>query len=114
MMKGYLDSKGIFVSEPKIAKSLERVAPDSFQSRRHNIIDRTNPHPYAANYFGHKIHLDQNEKLVMFGTTHIIAVDGFSGMIVSHLTIPIKNNKMIYEHVYRYIINNNINTCVCY
>ena len=113
-MKGYLDSKGIFVSEPKNAKSLERVAPDSFQSRRHNIIDRTNPHPYAANYFGHKIHLDQNEKLVMFGTTHIIAVDGFSGMIVSHLTIPIKNNKMIYEHVYRYIINNNINTCVCY
>ena len=44
MMKGYLDSEGIFVSEPKIAKSLERVAPDSFQSQRHNIIDRTNPH----------------------------------------------------------------------
>ena len=102
MMKGYLDSKEIFVSEPKIAKSLERVAPDSYESRRHNTIDRTNPHPYRADYFCHKLHIDQTEKLVMFGTTHVIAVDGFSGMIVCHLTLPIKNNKLIYEHIYRY------------
>ncbi|CAG2250686.1 unnamed protein product [Mytilus edulis] len=37
-----------------------------------------NPVPYQADHFGHKIHLDQNEKLVMFGVTHVIAVDGYS------------------------------------
>ena len=30
-----------------------------------------NPFPYHASYFGHKLHVDQNEKLVMFGVTHI-------------------------------------------
>nr|XP_020461071.1 uncharacterized protein LOC109963123 isoform X2 [Monopterus albus] len=30
---------------------------------------------------GHKLHLDQNEKLVMFGVTHVLAIDGFSKKI---------------------------------
>ncbi|CAC5371472.1 unnamed protein product [Mytilus coruscus] len=38
-----------------------------------------NPVPYQADHFGQKIHLDQNEKLMMFGVTHVIAVDGYSG-----------------------------------
>uniref|UniRef100_A0A1X7TBU0 Uncharacterized protein n=1 Tax=Amphimedon queenslandica TaxID=400682 RepID=A0A1X7TBU0_AMPQE len=33
--------------------------------------------------FGHKLHLDQKEKLVMFGVTHVLGVDGYSGLIVS-------------------------------
>ncbi len=66
------------------------------------MIDRTNPIPYEAHYFGHKIHLDQNEKLAMFGTTHVIAVDGYSGKIVGHTTMPVKNNLLIYRDVYRY------------
>ena len=40
-------------------------------------------------YFGHKLHIDQNEKLIMFGFTHFIAVDGYSGMSVSHVIVPI-------------------------
>ena len=101
MMKGYLDSKGINVTEHKIASSLERVSPESHERRRHNIVDKTNPIPYEAHYFGHKIHLDQNEKLVMYGVTHVIAVDGYSGRIVAHVTLPIKNNLLIYRDVYR-------------
>ncbi|KAF0023447.1 hypothetical protein F2P81_024077 [Scophthalmus maximus] len=52
-------------------------------------------------YIGHKLHMDQNEKLVMFGVTHVLAVDGFSKKIVSHSTMPVKNNLIIYEEVYR-------------
>ncbi|KAK2836228.1 hypothetical protein Q7C36_014097 [Tachysurus vachellii] len=31
-----------------------------------------------VSYMGHKIHMDQNEKLAMFGVTHVLAIDGFS------------------------------------
>lgn len=60
-----------------------------------------NPVPYHADYMGHKLHMDQNEKLGMFGATHVVAVDGFSSKIVAHATMPIKNNLTIYEDVYR-------------
>ena len=100
-MKGFLSSKGINIGESKVAESLQRVAPESYERRRQSTIDRTNPVPYHASAFGHKLHLDQNEKLIMFGVTHVVAVDGYSGMIVSSITIPIKNNKLIYEHLFR-------------
>ena len=46
-----------------------------------------NPHLYVAKYYGHKVHLDQNEKQSLFGVTHIMAIDGYSGKIVSLVTI---------------------------
>ncbi len=58
--------------------------------------------PYFAEYFGHKLHMDQNEKLVMFGATHVMAVDGFSGKIVGYASMQLKNNLTIYDKVYRY------------
>lgn len=60
-----------------------------------------NPVPYNAAYVGHKIHLDQNEKLAMFGVTHVLAIDGFSSKIVGRSTMPVKNNLTIYSDVYR-------------
>ena len=65
---------------------------------------KTNPIPYEAHHFGHKLHLDHNEKLVMYGVTHVIAVDGsHSGRIVAHVTLPIKKNLdlLIYRDIYR-------------
>lgn len=59
-----------------------------------------NPVPYSAKYFGEKLHIDQNEKLVLFGVTHVCAVDGYSGMIVGFATMPIKNNKVIYQELF--------------
>ncbi|KAI4832319.1 hypothetical protein KUCAC02_015291 [Chaenocephalus aceratus] len=50
---------------------------------------------------GHKLHIDQNEKLVMYGVTHVLAVDGFSSNIVSHSSMPVKNNLTIYQEVYQ-------------
>ena len=65
-----------------------------------------NPVPYHASYFGQKLHVDQNEKLVMFGVTHICARDGYSGMVVAFASMSVKNNVEIYKHVFSY--NNNI------
>ena len=62
-----------------------------------------NPFPYVARYFGEKVHIDQNEKLVRYGVTHICCVDGYSGKIVGFVTMPVKNNIEIYEHVFRYL-----------
>lgn len=45
--------------------------------------------------------MDQNEKLVMFGATHVMAVDGYSGKIVGYATMPTKNNIVIYDDVFR-------------
>ena len=99
MVKGYLASQGLNVGEHRVGSSLERVAPESHERRRQDTVDRSNPRPYIVHYFGHKLHLDQNEKLIRYGATHVLAVDGFSGMIVAHATMPIKNNLTIYENV---------------
>lgn len=70
--------------------------------RRQTGTERqTNPLPYKARYFGEKLHIDQNEKFVMFGLTHICAIDGFSGKIVGFAILPLKNNILIYQHFYR-------------
>ena len=69
MMKGHLAVRGFRVSEASINESLKRVCPDGHQACRSNTINRLNPIHYQANYFGHKLHIDQNEKLVAFGIT---------------------------------------------
>uniref|UniRef100_A0A1A8SPT9 Uncharacterized protein n=1 Tax=Nothobranchius rachovii TaxID=451742 RepID=A0A1A8SPT9_9TELE len=68
--------------------------------------------PYHVEYMGHKLHLDQNEKLVMFGVTHVLAVDGYSSKIVAHSTMPVKNNLVIYEEIYRPAVMNHANRCL--
>lgn len=60
-----------------------------------------NPVPYNAGYVGHKVHIDQNEKMVMFGVTHVLGIDGFSSKIVGKSTMPVKNNLTIYSDIYR-------------
>ena len=102
MMKGFLASKGISVAESRVAEALQRVAPIQYEHRRRDTTDKINPSPYIALYFGHKLHMDQNEKLKMYGVTHVLARDGFSGKVVSYSTMPVKNNLAIYESVYRY------------
>ena len=94
-MKGLLATKGLQVSEKIVGASLQRVCC------RGQYINGFNPVRYAANYFGHKIHMDQNEKLIAFGVTHVLAHDGYSGMIVGYMSLPVKNNVAIYEAVFR-------------
>ena len=43
-------------------------------------------------------------KLVLFGTTHICAIDGFSDKVVAFCSMPVKNNCAIYAYVYMCIL----------
>ena len=92
MMQGYLRSKGLPVSEHRLRTSLPSAAPGAHAARQSDGLERANPHLYIARYFGHKLHVDQNEKLVMFGITYILARDGYSGKIVGSSIMPTKNN----------------------
>ena len=102
MMTGLLRSKGICVSEGKVRRSLKRLDPVSHQIRHETAGRSLNLKCYNADYFGHKIHMDQNEKLKMFGVTHVMARDGYSGMIVAFSTMHVKNNLIIYDEIHRH------------
>ena len=101
-LTGLLRSEGVTVGEQRVRQALRRVAPIYIQHRRVNSYHQFNPTPYYAEYFGHKIHLDQNEKLINFGITHVAASDGYSGKLLGITTMPTKNNLVIYEELYRY------------
>ena len=72
-MVGVLASQGIHVGSLRVGQSLARVQPANHSRRAHRTERLTNPIPYSAKYFGHKVHIDQNEKLVLFGVTHVCA-----------------------------------------
>ena len=101
MIKGFLKSKGIDAVDRRVGKALSVVSPLYHAPRCANAQRNINPLPYKADYFGHKLHIDQNEKLVMYGQTHVCASDGYSGKLVSFASMPIKNNSVIYDHIYR-------------
>ena len=78
------------------------VSPGYRAQRRSSITRAVNPIPYKADYFGHKLHIDQNEKRVMYGVTHVAAVDEHSRFVVAGTTMPIKNNLTNYREIYKY------------
>ena len=99
-MTGLLASSGFKIAEKRIGASLKKVHPVYHHRRMTRTQAMINPIPYSAKYFGEKLHIDQNEKIVQFGVTHVCAIDGFSGMIVGFVTMPIKNNIIVYEDLF--------------
>ena len=97
-MKGFLASQGIRAGQRQIAAAMPYANAAYHHQRQTDTARLLNPIPYGASYFGHKLHIDQNEKL---GVTHICAVDGFSGRIVAFASMPVKNNVEIYKHIFR-------------
>ena len=103
MMTGFLASQGFKVSQKRVGRSLKRVDPLHHVWRQNTTRRLLNPVPYRAAYFGEKLHIDQNEKIIMYGVTHVCAVDGFSGKIVGFISMPVKSNSVIYDKLYRYV-----------
>ena len=58
-----------------VRRSLQVASPQAHVQRQNDGLERSNPRVYNTRYFGHKVHLDQNKKLVMFGITYVIASD---------------------------------------
>jgi len=106
-MTGLLRAKHIRVSEMRVGQSLGRVNMLYHQARQTATARQTNPVPYKAMYFGEKLHIDQNEKLVNYGVTHVCAIDGYSRMIVGFCTMSIKNTVEVYRNLYRSVL------CTC-
>lgn len=100
-MTGLLSSQGVRVSQTRVGASLRRSNPHYHHQRCTSTARLLNPIPYSADYFGHKVHIDQNEKVAMYGVTHVCARDGFSGKVVGFVSMPVKNNVEIYTHLYR-------------
>lgn len=81
---------------------MTNVTPAYIQQRRQHTYHQLNPVPYYAEYFGHKLHIDQNnEKLIHFGVTHVAARDGYSGKLLGIVSMPVKNYMTIYDELYR-------------
>ena len=90
------------ISQRRISEASNRVAPRAFQARTFDTLQRTNPIPYFAPYFGYKGHFDQNEKVAQtFGMTHVVFIDGCSRFVLGSVSMPIKNPILIYEHLFR-------------
>jgi len=105
MMKGYLDSKlgAPIASEGRVGRSLARVSQVYHHRRQTRTERQTNPFPYIAQYYGHKLHIDQNEKLAMYGVTHVCCIDGYSRYIPASSIMAVKSNILIYENIFRYL-----------
>ena len=100
---GFIKQKyGVSVGQNRIGKGLTRVALHYHQRRKSNVARMTNPIPYRANYFSHKLHLDPNEKLEIYGVPHVAAIHGHSQFVVAGATMSRKNNIKIYQDVYMY------------
>ena len=83
-MTGYVRKKyKVAIAEKRVGAALSMVSPWYTAQRRRAV----NPIPYRADYFGHKLHIDQNEKLVMCGVTHVAAIDGHSRFVVAATTM---------------------------
>ena len=104
MLTGYLRSMGTSISENTVAKVMKKIYPCHASEKHFKAARNLNPKPYHVDYFGQKLYVDQNEKLVMYGATHVIARNGYlmvTGMVVVIATMPIKNNLTIYEEIFR-------------
>ena len=97
-MHGLLRSHGYRVSQSRIAMSLRHATPIQHTCSMHQFL---NPFLYQAHYYGDKLHLDQNEKCVMFGVTHVLAINGYSRKIVGFITIHKKNTILICDLLFR-------------
>ena len=102
MLTGYIKRKtNLTIVEERVGATLKNTFPRNAEARRQSTNRAVNPIPYRADYFGHKLHSNQNEKLGMYGVTNVAAIDGHSRMIVPWNTMPVKNNLIIYSEVYR-------------
>ena len=93
------------ISQRRVSVALRTVAPDASVARPRDLLERTNPVPYASPYFGYKCHFNQNETIgQQHGCTHVVMIDGCSRLVAGFTSIPINNSILIYEFVFRLAI----------
>ena len=92
MMTGHIKhSTGLRLGVNKVGQALKRVNPQNRRERQTSTTRHLNPIPCYAEYFGHKLHLDQNEKLIRYGVTEVIAEDGYSSFLTAKAVVTLRN-----------------------
>ena len=90
------------VSQRRISRALQLVAPVAHQARAEDTFEIQNPVPYFAPHFGYKEHFDQNKKIAQgYGCTHVLMIDGCSRLVTGYASTPVKNPILIYKFVFR-------------
>ena len=65
MITGYLRQEcNVAIAEKRVHTTLSMVSPQVRAQRRTSITRAVNLIPYRADYFDHKLYIDQNEKLM--------------------------------------------------
>ena len=100
-MTGCFRSMGVSILERKVGNALKKICPSTQAEQCMQAGRSFDPKVYKADYFGDKLHIDQNEKLVMHGVTHVVARDGYSGMTTGYTTMATKKDLTIYEKMFR-------------
>ena len=77
--------------DQRVERVLAEVCSQHDAKRKGNTAKILNLFPYRADYFGHKRRMDQNEKLVVHGAKHVLAIDCHCRFIADCSTMPIKN-----------------------
>ena len=89
----------VAIAGERVGAALSMVSPRYTAQRRTSTTRVVNLIPCRADYFGHKVHIDQNERLVMYRVIHVAAIDGHSRFLVAGTTMPVKNNLTIYREI---------------
>ena len=96
MMTGHIrHSTGLHLEVNKVGQALKWVNPQNHREWQTSTTRHLNPIPYYAEYFGHKLHLDQNKKLIQYGMMEVIAVNGYSSFIMTKAVMSWKHNIII-------------------
>ena len=90
----------IVLAKGKLVKLFKASVVRESSQRKVKAGRLLSPRVYSAEYFGHKTHYDQSEKLGIHGAVNGCARDGYSGMIVEFATMAIKNCLTIHDQIY--------------
>lgn len=94
-LNGLLRSEWVVVGEQRVRSAMTSVTPVYIQQRQQHTYHQLNPVPYYAEYFGPKMHIDQNKKLILFGVTctHVAASNGYSRKLLGIISMPVKKQE---------------------
>lgn len=89
MMTGYVRQKhNVSIVEKRLGTALSMVSPNYGQQIK-ATTRAVNPIPCRADYFGYELHINQNEKLVMYWVTWFAAIHGQILLAIAGTTMSV-------------------------
>ena len=93
----------MFIQGLKGCKAISRSLLARPGSEKNKYCQIFKPVPLPRRLFWAQTSMDRNEKVVMYGVKHVLAIDCHSCFIAAFSTMRIKNHAIIYDEVYWYL-----------